>query len=669
MTTPESLIKSPKVSDWLDFSIQGVVGIKTGKVEFGQGIRTALVQIVSEELRIELSSCQILVTETAISPDESFTAGSLSIQDSGLALRLASATAFDVAKDSDYWQVHLTSGWNINVNLDVATKNSEEYTIVGHDISNLELGSKLAGLATFIQDQRFEGLLFARVLRPPVRGAELLSIPLEPTSPGVIKIIRNGSFAAVIARDEYSAIVAAEKLSEEAKWTTPTSAFNSDDVNTFLKNSAKDSQIVHEIGAFNDEAIQIRATYSRPFISHASIGTVTAIAQWNDQKLKIWSQSQGIYPLRSDIARALTINESDISISHIEGAGCYGHNGADDVAFDAVLISREVPGIPVLVTWSRDDELSWAPFGPAMQAELGAQLDDSGAIVQWSHLVRGNGHSSRPSTLPTPSLLAYSQIAGGQAIPAAGDPPMPRGGGTGRNSIPLYEFDNAKVVTERLTEMPIRTSAMRALGAHLNVFAIESFLDELAFTSGQDPVEFRLRHLSDPRGRAVIEKVAQISDWGTKLKDGTGQGIGFARYKNKGAWCAVVAQVEAEVSLKVTHLWIAVDVGLAINPDGVKNQIEGGALQSMSWTTKEEVRIKEGKVLTNNWEDYPVLKFSDVPLITTEIISRPEMPTLGAGEASIGPTGAAIANALHAAIGIRVKQMPLTSENIVASME
>ncbi|MEJ6760677.1 MAG: molybdopterin-dependent oxidoreductase [Candidatus Planktophila sp.] len=669
MTTPESLIKSPKVSDWLDFSIQGVVGIKTGKVEFGQGIRTALTQIVSEELRVDLGACQILITETEVSPDESFTAGSLSIQDSGLALRLASATAYRVAKDSDYWQVQLTSGWNIDVEIEVWTKNSSDYTIVGHDINNLELASKLAGQATFIQDQRFDGLLFARVLRPPVRGAELISMPSESSSPSVIKIIRNGSFAAVIACDEYSAIDAVEKLSEAAKWSIPANAFNTDDVNTFLNKSARDSQIVHEAGAFNDNAIQMRATYSRPFISHASIGTVTAIAQWDDSKLKIWSQSQGIYPLRSDIARALKIDEAEISISHIEGAGCYGHNGADDVAFDAVLVAREVPGRPVLVTWSRDDELSWAPFGPAMQAELGAQLDDTGAIIQWSHLVRGNGHSTRPFTLPTPSLLAYSHIADGQAIPAAGDPPMPRGGGTGRNSIPLYDFKNAKVVTERLLEMPIRTSAMRALGAHLNVFAIESFLDELAFTSGQDPVEFRLRHLSDSRGRDVIEKVAQISRWGQKLKDGAGQGIGFARYKNKGAWCAVVAQVEAEESLKVTHLWIAVDVGLVINPNGVKNQIEGGALQSMSWTTKEEVHIKEGKVVTNNWEDYPIVKFSDVPIITTEIISRPKMPTLGAGEASIGPTGAAIANALHAAIGVRVKQMPLTYKNIVAGME
>ena len=669
MNVPESLVKSPRVSDWLDFSVQGVVGIKTGKVEFGQGIRTALVQIVAEELRVEFSACQILITETEISPDESFTAGSLSVQDSGLALRLASATAYKLAKGSDYWQMQLSVGWDIEVEIEVETKNFADYTIVGRDVQNLGLESKLVGSASFIQDQRFDGLLFARVVRPPVRGAKLISVATELSDPNVVKVVRNNSFLAVIARDEYSAIDAADKLSQLANWSTPENAFSSKNLDSFFNEATRDSQIVHEVGAFNNDAIQVRATFTRPFISHASIGTVTAIAQWNDSKLKIWSQSQGIYPLRSDIARALKIDETNISISHIEGAGCYGHNGADDVTFDAVLISREVPGTPILVTWSRSDELSWAPFGPAMQAELGAQLDEGGAIVQWSHTVRGNGHSTRPFTLPTPSLLAYSHITDGQVIPAAGDPPMPRGGGTGRNSIPLYNFENAKIVTERLLEMPIRTSAMRSLGAHLNVFAIESFLDELALTSGQDPVEFRLRHLSDPRAREVIEKVAEISQWGKKLKDGTGQGIGFARYKNKGAWCAVVAQVEAEESLKVTHLWIAVDVGLVINPDGVRNQIEGGALQSMSWTTKEEVRINEGKVVTDNWEDYPILKFSDVPFITTEIISRPEMPTVGAGEASIGPTGAAIANALHAAIGVRVKRMPLTSENIVASMD
>lgn len=668
MTLAESLTKSPLVSDWLDFSQIGVVGIRTGKVEFGQGIQTALVQIVAEELSVPIESCVLLKTSTSCSPNESFTAGSLSVQDSGSALRLASATAHKYASGSDYWKFYSSNGWGIEVEVDIEIKNFDSYTIVGRDVPRLDLGKKVEGAASFIHDLRFDGLLYARVLRPPHRGAQLISLLDENLGTGVVKLIRNGAFVAVIANDEFSAITAIEKLAESAKWSPVVQPFNSDELASFLEAAPFQSEVIHETGSLALEEMGSHAVFTRPFISHASIGTVTAIAQWVGSTLTLWSQSQGIYPLRSEISRALGMSEVDIVITHIEGAGCYGHNGADDAAFDAALIAREVAGTPVLLSWSRADELSWAPFGPAMRAQLHAQLDDTGKITHWSHTVRGNGHSTRPSTLSTPSLLAYSHIKGGSTLQPAGDPPMVRGGGTGRNAIPLYGFENMKVTSERLLEMPIRTSAMRALGAHLNVFAIESFMDELALESNQDPIDFRLRHLSDPRARDVINKVAELSNWGQKLQDGCAQGIGFARYKNKGAWCAVVAQVEAEESLKVRHLWIAVDVGLVINPNGVINQIEGGALQSLSWTTKEEVKISNSRVESNDWEEYAILKFSEIPFVTTEIISRPDMPTLGSGEASIGPTGAAIANALAGAIGVRVRNMPLTSHNIIASM-
>lgn len=670
MPTLDSLANSPNVSDWLDFSRDGYVGIKTGKVEFGQGILTALLQIVAEELNVPLGKCHLVAASTAVSPDERFTAGSLSVQHSGSALRLASATARVRAGSEGYWSVAATSGWDIPINVDVHVKRPDEYVLVGLSTPRVDLDHKVQGKPSFIHDVRVENLLYARVLRPPSRESTLVDLHEDEISlgPEIERIIIDGSFVAVIAHDEYSAQQVVAKLADVSIWTVDSRSFGDEELVHFLATAPADSQVVHERGVFGPGGISSKASYSRPYICHGSIGTVTAIAQWVDESLHVWSHTQGVYPLRFDLARALGIDIDRITVTHMQGAGCYGHNGADDVAFDAALVARHVPGKPVLVSWTREDELSWAPFGPAMSVDLTASLNDSGLIAHWSHTVRGNGHSSRPSTLPSPSLLAYAHLPRGAAIPPAGDPPMQHGGGTGRNSIPLYDFENCLVTVQRLLDMPVRTSAMRALGAHINVFAIESFLDELACDSGQDPVEFRLRHLSDPRGRDVITKVAEISGWGKKLPEGCGQGIGFARYKNTGAWCAVVAQVEAEAHMKVTNLWIAVDVGLVINPDGVINQIEGGALQSMSWTTKEQVRISQGRVISNNWEDYSILKFSDVPLIQTEIISRPTLPTLGAGEASIGPTGAAIANALASAIDVRVRNMPLTRENIIASM-
>ncbi|MFZ2228374.1 MAG: molybdopterin cofactor-binding domain-containing protein [Candidatus Nanopelagicaceae bacterium] len=671
MPALDSLLKSPRVSDWLDFTHDGYVAIKTGKVEFGQGILTALLQIVAEELNVPLEKCYCVSTSTALSPNEGFTAGSLSVQDSGSALRLASATARVHAGGESYWTIAAASGWDIPIDVDVTVKSADEYSLVGHSTPRIDLDRKVQGKPSYIHDLRFENLLYARVLRPPTRESTLINLHEDKVAlgPEIEKIVVDGSFVAVIARDEFSAQQVVNQLSELSVWTADSRGFSDREVADFLASAPADTHIVHDKGEGGPINHSTKATYSRPYLSHASIGTVTAIAQWVGDSLHLWSQTQGVYPLRADLARAFSIDIDRITVTHVEGAGCYGHNGADDVAFDAALVARHVPGSAILISWSREDELSWAPFGPAMRADLSASLDNHGAISHWSHTVRGNGHSTRPSTLPSPSFLAYAHLPEGVAIPPAEDPPMQRGGGTGRNSIPLYDFENVLITTERLLDMPIRTSAMRALGAHMNVFAIESFMDELALQSGQDPVEFRLRHLSDPRGRDVIERVAEISGWGEQLPDGHGKGIGFARYKNKGAWCAVVAQVEAESRVKVANLWIAVDVGLVINPDGVINQIEGGALQSTSWTTKEQVRFSKGRVISNNWEDYSILKFSEVPLIQTEIISRPSLPTLGAGEASIGPTGAAIANALASAIGVRVRNMPLTPENIIASMD
>jgi CO/xanthine dehydrogenase Mo-binding subunit len=421
------------------------------------------------------------------------------------------------------------------------------------------------------------------------------------------------------------------------------------------------------------------AKYHRPYLAHASMGpsTATALASADGQdgpRLRVWSHTQGVYQLRAELARALALDPGDITVTHVAGAGCYGHNGADDAALDAALLALAVPGRPVQVVWSRADELGWAPFGAAAVVRLTAETDPAGDVLSWRHEIWGNGHSTRPGSNPAgpAALLAASHCAGGADIEPAAEPPMARGGGAGRNAVPPYAFPAHQVVNHRLLEMPLRVSALRSLGAFVNVFAAESFLDELAAAAGRDPVEYRLSHLADPRARAVVEAAARRSgwdDWPSRRAEDAGHGIGFARYKNSAAYCAVVAEVTAVSAVRVRRLTIAVDAGLIVNPDGAVNQVEGGAIQAVSWTLKEQVRFDRYGVTSDTWETYPILTFSEVPAVDVELLPGGGNPALGIGEAAQGPVAAAVGNAMYDALGVRVRTLPLTEENVVAAME
>jgi CO/xanthine dehydrogenase Mo-binding subunit len=376
----------------------------------------------------------------------------------------------------------------------------------------------------------------------------------------------------------------------------------------------------------------------------------------------VWSQTQGIFGLRQEIAMVLRMPEERIVVHHAEGAGCYGHNGADDVALDAALIARLVPGKAVRLQWTREDEFAWEPYGPAQVVALDASLDAQGNIVSWRHDLWSNGHTHRPGRAGKPVLIAAGELAQPFERAPAIDPPLPSGGAQ-RNAIPGYEFADLLVMHHYVREAPVAGSSLRSLGAFGNVFGIESFMDELAGAAGADPVEFRLRHLKDARGRAVIEEAVRRSNWTAyKKSDGRGRGIAYARYKNIGAYCAVVAEVEVTHEVRIARLVAAVDVGLPVNPDGVVNQVEGGCVQATSWTLKEAWRPG-----AYTWEDYPILKFSEAPPVQVHIV-RNELPSLGAGECMMGPTAAAIANALYDALGVRVRELPLTPERIAQAI-
>ena len=720
---PPSLMANPRLGDWLRVRPGGVVEVRSGKVELGQGVLTALAQVAAEELDIDVARVRMVAAVTGISPDEGYTAGSMSIQHSGAALRVACAEAraiylgvaagrWDVPADAltvrdgtiaapdgrtaSYWEL-ADDGLLDRLATGLAEpKAASDYRIVGTSVPRVDLPDKLAPRPRFVHDVALDGMLYGRVVRPPSRGATLLEAGAEPAMalPGVVTVVRDGSFLGVIAEREEVALRAADLLRADAKWQEQPTLPDEDDLPAFLTAAPAETSVLAEsvppAGAPRRPAARSHeAAYHRPYLAHAAMGpsSATALASTasagnganggnrDGVRLEVWTHSQGVYMLRRELARALQLTGEQVRVRHVEGAGCYGHNGADDAAMDAALLALAVPGRPVQVVWSRADELGWEPFGQAAVVRIAADVDARGDVLSWQHEIWGNGHVTRPGFGRAPGLLAASHRDGGEPIEPAAEPPLERGGGAGRNAVPGYAFPAWRAVNHRLSVMPLRTSSLRALGGFVNVFAIESFMDELAAAAGRDPVEYRLAQLADPRGRAVIEAAVRRSGWADWSASGSsgssrsaGHGIGYARYKNSSAYCAVVAEVEAVTEVRVRRLAIAVDAGLVINPDGAENQIEGGAIQATSWTLKERVRFDRRTVTSDTWDSYPILRFSEVPAVEVELMPGHGNPPLGLGETAQGPTAAAIGNALYDALGVRVRTLPLTGEQIVAAM-
>jgi len=654
---PLPLPDARRLTQRVHFERDGTVSIASGKVELGQGIVTALAQIAAEELGVALEKIRILPASTAHSPDEGVTSGSLSIQDGGKALRKACAELREILARSgrkSYWDLEV-GGQDIPG--DAAEKPAAEYRIVGGNAPRIDLAPKIAGAASFVHDMVLAGMVHARMLRPPRPFAKLVSLPPAPAG---TEVVRDGSFAAVLAPREEDAIDAATRIRAKAQWSAGPEM--PADIYAWLKANVTESKVqkdAPDAAAKARGVKRLQAEYRRPFVCHASIGPSCAVARMRGDVLEVWSHTQGIYGLRQELAMVLRMPEEKIVVHHGEGAGCYGHNGADDAALDAALVARLARGRPVRVQWTREDEFAWEPYGPAMVVGLEAALDGGGNIVSWRHELWSNGHTHRPGRSTRPVLRAAAEIAEPFELAPAVDPPLPAGGAQ-RNAIPGYDFPDQLVTMHYVRDTPVHGSSLRSLGAFGNVFGIESFMDELAADAGADPVEFRLRHLKDPRARAVLEEA--VRRFGKKT-EGRGRGVAYARYKNVGAYCAVVVEVEAGgAELRVSRIVAAVDVGLPVNPDGVANQIEGGCVQATSWALKEAWRPGVA-----GWDDYPILRFSEAPAVEVAILKN-TLPSLGAGECTMGPVVAAIANALHDALGVRVRQLPLTPENIARAV-
>ena len=650
-----------EIDSWLQLNSQGAVTLFTGKMELGQGIRIALKQIAAEELDIDIKRISIVIADTEQTPDEGYTVGSGSIEGSGMAIRQAAAEArlllleqasqrlqrstrdlrvkdgvVQFIKDSklkiSYWELLNGKALKGKITGKAPFKDPSTYQLIGTTIPRDDIFKMVTGQSSYVHDIRLPGMVHARVVRPPSYEAELQSFPESKirTMNGIIKIIKNGSFLAVVTQEEYTAVKAWDILCKESIWNTRKIMPLQANLFGHMLNYKGEQQIVEEKnGNQEDLKHQHEAIYKRPYHMHGSIGPSCALAKWESGRLTVWTHSQGVYPLRKSLSSLLNIPEQRIHVIGAPGAGCYGHNGADDVAADAALIAYSLPDKAVRVQWMREDEHMWEPYGSAMAIKIKASINGSGKMTAWHTDLWSDTHSTRPRGQAAHLLAA--QYKEPKMTMERGD----ISGGASRNAVPLYHIPSMKVISHEY-QGPLRTSALRSLGAYANIFALESFIDELALLAKKDPLNFRIDHLSDPRALEVLHVVAEKTAWLKRSKNSdTGFGLAFAQYKNHAAYFAVVAEItidSVKKKFKVKKLTGVIDAGQAINIDGLKNQTEGGMIQSTSWSLFEQVNYSEKGITSSTWESYPIMRFTDAPEIEVHVINRPSEKSLGAGE-------------------------------------
>ena len=700
-TLPPLLAANPRLDQWVRFPSPGRVAVSTGRVEIGQGVLTAMLQIAAEELDVAPERVLLQTGDTDLTPNEGYTAGSQSIQFGGVALRMVCAEVralfLDHAAAScgysradlavhdgaithrgeptahDYWSLAAAVDLTRHATGQPPTKSVRDYTVVGRSAPRTDLPAKVFGGPAFIHDMVLDGIVHARVVRQPRRGATIARVDeaaLRRAANGPVEIVRYGNFLAILGAEETVVEAVAAVAPNHVSWD------GVDPINPFQEEARwllQQPSIDRTIGPPPPSepipgTTRHEATYTRMHIAHASVAPSCGLAVFRHGKLQVWTHSQGVYPLRDALARTLKLNPAAISVKHVQGPGCYGHNGADDAATDAAVIAFHQPRKPIRVRWRREEEFAFEPVSPAMVVTAQAAVDDAGRPADWTTEIWSGRHTSRPGG--GGNLLAAEALSDPPPHPPAVEGGYPPGAGT-RNGEPLYDFPAKRIVHHLIAETPVRTSSLRGLGATANVFAIESMMDELAERAGQDPVAYRLSVLSDARARSVVEHVARISGWQAGLLSGTGRGRGvaFARYKNMAAYAAVVADVAVDENVRLLRVWCAADAGLVINPDGAINQLEGGIIHGASWALKEGVRLDTAGISSCDWETYPVLRFSEVPEVTVELVDPiADRPCLGVGEASGGPTVAAIGNAVAHALGARLRDLPLTRERVMAAL-
>jgi len=701
---PLSIQNNRRMERWLRFQSGGTVKLAVGKVEIGQGVLIALSQIAAEELDVAIDRIDILSGDTDDAPDEGSTSSSQSIEVSGRSVRLVSAelrarilgrlakrlncapAELSVADGAflhdgratghDYWSFAGPEDFAADIEGSATPKPPAAYTVVGQPVPRRDLLAKLSG-AAFIHDIVRPDMLHARVLRQPARGARLATLDeaaIRRSAGGDISIVRVGDFVAFVSADETMVQRAAVTAPPNTRWTDVRQLAPAQQEAAWLPAQPADDRHYGdpdppaETATAMVGATIVSETYSRPFVAHAALAPSCALAEYRAGHLSVWSHTQGVYPLRNSLAQILGLKRDQVTVRHAHGAGCYGHNGADDAALDAAIIALQVPDHCIRVQWRREEEFGFEPVSTAHMTRIRVVLDDAGRPVDWTTEIWAGSHVQRPVFGGT--MLAHEALPSPPPPPKANDPTEANGGGGTRNAFPLYDVPARRVIHHLALETPVRTSSLRGLGALPNVYAMECFIDELAERAGVDPVTYRLSILSDVRARRLIENVADRCNWASRGPVGSGRGLGLAwsRYKNKAAYACVAVELEVDQDIALRRVWCAADAGLVINPDGARNQLEGGIIHAASMTLKEQVTLDGDGITSLDWGRYPIMRFSEVPEIDAVIVHNPDCPTLGMGECTFGPTAAAIGNAVAHALGARIRDMPLTREKIAAAL-
>jgi nicotinate dehydrogenase subunit B len=689
-----------EVDAFLAIDPSGRVTLYSGKVELGTGVSTALSQIMAEELDVPLKSVALIEGDTALTPAQGKTWGSLTIQVGGVQIRQAAATARQAllqeagkklgvpvsdlvveqgtvrgrsgGKQLTYGELIGGRSFSLKLDKQAPLKDPAKYKIVGQSIARYDIPPKITGQFTYIQDFKVPGMVHGRVVRPPAIGASLQSIDENSVKdiPGVVKVVQQGNFLGVVAESEWGAIQAAQKL--KASWSAwdglpeqsklwehvRATKVNKDDVTSNVGNAEP---------ALAQAAKRISATYNFAIHSHASMGPSCAVAELKDGKLTCWSATQAPHDLRSQLAAMLSMKDSDVHVLYVEGSGCYGRNGHEDAAGDAALLARAV-GQPVRVQWMREDENGWDPKGPPTLMDLQAGLDASGAVVAWYsqlYVPEGGGGNVKLLAADLAGLPCEKGMFPGNII---------------NNSAIPYTFPNVKTVAHRLSDTPFRPSWIRAPGRMQNTFCNEAFVDELAVAAGADPFEFRLRYLSnDPRGTELLKRLMSFAKWQGRNPGksaggevAAGRGVTYVKYELARTYVGAVADVEVNRKsgeIRVKHFAIVQDCGQIINPDGVRNQIEGNVVQTVSRTLKEEVIFDRSHITSLDWASYPILTFPGVPDVDIDLIDRPAEKPWGVGEPASVVVPSAIANAVFDAVGVRLRSVPFTPAKVTAALQ
>ncbi len=689
-------VDSTSVDAYLAVAPDGSVTVYAGKVDLGTGARIAIPQIVAEELGMRPERISMVEGDTGLTPNQGGTGGSNGIMVGGMQIRQAAATArqglialaasqlkvsADTLDTKDGAVVPKAGGagigfgpllggrrFDLELDKNVKPKDPASYTIVGKSLPRPDLAAKLTGRHEYVQDMRVDGMLHARVVRAPAIGASLLSVDAASIAqiPGA-QIVRVKDFLAVVAPREWDAVRALRAL--KASWSESATLAGSEKLfDTVRATPVARNEVLRNTGdtaaAFAGAAKVLSASYHWPIQAHASMGPSCALADIRDGGGTIWSASQGTHGLRERLAKILSLDLAKLRVIYKDGSGSYGGNGNDDATFEAALISREL-GKPVRVQWMREDDHGWDPKGPPQLLDLRAALSAKD-VVGWETVAMVPQNNPAPTGMPLIAAVAAGLVDGSGM----------GSGLTSLNTDPPYLIPHVRSDIKWLTTTPLRASTIRAPGKIANVFAVESFTDEIASALGADPLEFRLSRLKDPRAIEVITKVGQMMEWkprGRQTANGEalrGRGLAYMRYKQTENYVAMAMEVEVARSsgkVRVTRVVCAHDCGQMINPDAVRAQIEGSIIQTISRTLLEEVKFDRSRVTTTNWASYPILTFPEVPKIEIALIDRPQERPVGVGEAACAPVSAALGNAVFDATGLRLREVPFTPARVKAA--